>query len=210
MDIVLLGGWSRNENSYRKLILNAPQRCTLHFIDHRDLFEKNRFDPDRSITSFLKKNKLSKVVLIGHSLGGAIALNFTNSYPNLVTKLYLLDSEGVFGDESIVNLITKFLLTHKMHARRKSRENVGALLRLVKNPVRHFGLAKFAHNADLEKKAGEIRVTTKILWGEKDYLTPVWQGEKLHKAIKGSELVVINNMDHDWVLHSPQFFWENF
>ena len=40
-----------------------------------------------------------KVILVGHSNGGRIALSFTNLFPEKVEKLILIDSAGIYHNE---------------------------------------------------------------------------------------------------------------
>lgn len=55
------------------------------------------------IFQFIDKLNLKNVSLCGHSMGGQIALSFTNTYPNLINKLILAAPAGfeTFTDEEI-------------------------------------------------------------------------------------------------------------
>ncbi len=80
---------------------------------------------------------------------------------------------------------------------------------MIKRPTYHFNLLNYMRKLDLTSTAQNIKSSTIIIWGEKDYMVPLWQGEKLHELIKGSKLIVLKGMDHDWILHSPELFWQN-
>lgn len=190
-NLVIFGGWARNEISYQGLINNAPAGWKVYYISNPELLPNKRF------------------YLLGHSLGGALALEFVCHHPDMVEKLFLVDSEGIYGQESLAQTVKNFFQTHALHGRKKAHENIKALFRTLRRPILHYKLAHFAHHADMKEKAKRIKVSTTILWGEKDHLTPLWQGERLHKLIKGSKLVVLKDMDHDWILHSPYLFWKN-
>lgn len=73
----------------------------------------------------------------------------------------------------------------------------------------HARLGHYAFRIDLQNQGHKIQTTTIILWGDKDVLTPLWQGQKLHQAIPNSSLVILPNEPHDWLVYSPQLFWQN-
>lgn len=64
------------------------------------------------VLDFLEQNKLQKVNLIGHSMGGALALYFAYYHPERVKHLYLIDSEGVYDNVSFVKMTWNFLRSH--------------------------------------------------------------------------------------------------
>jgi len=53
----------------------------------------------KQIEAFLQFKQLSKIILIGHSMGGASSLWFANENPELVKALVLVDASGIFPDE---------------------------------------------------------------------------------------------------------------
>ncbi len=64
---------------------------------------------------FLSARNISKVTLLGSSLGGWIATHFTLTYPDMVEKLILVDSAGYalehsfsFRERSLLNAVTLY------------------------------------------------------------------------------------------------------
>ncbi len=53
----------------------------------------------RQIEAFLEFKRLSQIILIGHSMGGAASLRFANEHPERLQALVLVDSSGIFPDE---------------------------------------------------------------------------------------------------------------
>ena len=49
------------------------------------------------LADYIRKNKLEKPVIVGHSLGGFLALALAAKYPNLPGKLVIVDSYPFFG-----------------------------------------------------------------------------------------------------------------
>lgn len=189
-NLVVFCGWGRSSSSYKKLTQTAPKDWRIFFVTHPDEVSE-------------------KACILGHSVGGALAIEFTFHYPQRVKKLFLVDSEGIYGQENLLKLIHNFLKTHTVQVKKKMVDNIRLIFRMLKKPKLHYKLANFGHHANLLKESQGIKVPTTIIWGEKDYLTPSWQAEKLHQLIPNSKLVILKDMDHDWILHSPQLFWEN-
>lgn len=69
--------------------------------------ESNEFWNLDKYTSWLNKlleKYQDKVVLLGHSNGGRIAINFAAKYPDKLEKLILIDSAGIFHNELPIRL----------------------------------------------------------------------------------------------------------
>lgn len=203
---VLITGWARNEKSYQKLVNSCPPNSSIKIFPHTN-FDLDNFE--EKFSQFLKQNNINQINLIGHSLGGALAIKIANKFPEKIAKLYLVDSEGIFVKEVMSKQILNMTLNHKSFAKRKLKENLISTLRLLSHPKLYTKAAKFAYSADLQNEAREIKVPTTILWGENDLVTPLEQGKRLNELIKYSKIVVLQKMDHDWILHNPVEFWSN-
>jgi len=208
--LIIFGGWARSPKSYENLISSAPLGWKVLVVPHQELMPVSDASKlNKNILRFLEKHNLSRINLLGHSLGGSLALEFAYANHNNVKRLFLVDSEGIFGNETIFEVGRNFFKSHLLHTSKKILENIRSIARIVRKPVMHMSLAKHAHRIDLQTEAKSIKVPTTILWGEKDRLTPLWQAQRLHRLIKESRLVVLKNMDHDWILHFPEGFWNN-
>lgn len=160
---------------------------------------------------WLKKSinrEARKIILVGHSNGGRIVGTFTAQYPEKIAQLILIDSAGIIDNNVFARSRRLFfkLLAH-----------VGKKMPLYDTP-RSF-LYKFAQAADYHKATpimrktmmslistdcapyfAKITVPTLIIWGQKDQITPITQGKKIHQLIKHSTFSVI-----DSALHSPYY-----
>ena len=209
-DLVLLTGLGRNEDSYRKFKISAPSGCSSYIFNSSFLTDIN--DPSKTVENIdklLGKHRLKKVNLVGHSLGGSLAIMYANTYPEKVKHLYLLDPATIRERRTILYFITNFLMNHSFHSGRVFVENLRALPVIVRNPVLYLKLFRYVRTIDLTKEASSIQVPTTILWGEKDHLIPVRHGEKLKSLIKESKLLILPKESHDWPLYKPELFWEN-
>lgn len=56
------------------------------------------------LAEYIATNKLGKPVLIGHSLGGFVAMKFAASHPDMVGKLVIVDSLPALGATQVPNI----------------------------------------------------------------------------------------------------------
>lgn len=155
----------------------------------------------------LKREK-GKIILIGHSNGGRIALNFAIKHPEKISKLVLIDSAGIFHNEiflrtkrilfgSLAKVGTKMANSKKLRdllyflAREKDYKNAsGNMKKTMVNLI----------ESDIALKIDRISVPTIIIWGQDDKITPVSDGKILSEKIVNSKLHIIDD-----ARHSPQF-----
>ncbi len=205
--LVIIPGWSRNKKSYRKLVALSPQGWTTFVVPLSEIIKGTNFE--ENFTNFLTKNRLDKISLLGHSVGGLLAIKFASSNQERIDKLFLIDSEGIEEPKSFPILLKDFLKSHLANFKKKASENLLAIFRLLRSPMFYFKLAKLAERSNIREEALTLKIPTTIIWGEKDYLTKVDQGKELQKLIPDSRLIILKDMDHDWILHKPELFWEN-
>lgn len=149
-----------------------------------------------------------KVILVGHSNGGRIAMAFAKKYPNRISKLFLIDSAGVFHN-SIPIKIKRMVFGNLAEIGKKFTTD-----KTLKKILYKLASSNDYNKADLVMKETmvnlmesdksrnfeSVNVPTVIIWGKNDTTTPLVDGKFLNKEIKGSRLFVIENTKH-----SPQF-----
>ena len=75
-----------------------PLGYTIHLIDQRNhgrSFHSEKFDYDimcEDLFNYIKYYNIKNAILIGHSMGGKTAMNFSLNHPKLVSKLIVLDT----------------------------------------------------------------------------------------------------------------------
>ena len=162
------------------------------------------------------------VTLVGVSMGGAAAIDFTLSYPEAVSKLVLINSVGYNGSfpigrvlpQPIVELGTEFWRQRKIQSLFFGKQ-LGLLDEKTEDVIRCAALPSFMPNWELAMNSftssggydrlSDIRIalvdkTTLILWGEKDDVLGTDAADKFARAISGSRLVWLPKMGH-----SPQW-----
>ncbi len=160
------------------------------------------------------KSKLGKekVILLGHSNGGRISIAFALKYPELVGRLVLIDSAGVYHGELPIKLKRAIFgniakVGKKITTSQVVREALYKLARVSDykdaSPEMRETMASLI-SVDLTPELNRITSPTLIIWGAEDKTTPLSDGKLMHKLIPGSQIYVVEG-----ARHSPQFTHPN-
>jgi pimeloyl-ACP methyl ester carboxylesterase len=166
------------------------------------------------------------VILVGASMGGAAAMDFTLDYPDVVQKLVLLDSAGLSGGSSLSKfmfpplgyLATEFLRNLKVRDRisqtaykNKILASPDALLcgaLHLQMPNWSQALIAFTKSGGYAafrwKKLAQIVQPTLILWGDADKILGTADAKRFNRAIPHSKLIWIQDCGHVPHLEQPQ------
>jgi len=164
-----------------------------------------------------------KVAVLGHSFGGCIALQYALRYPQHLARLLLVGTTAAwdYAEEIVAELhqrapgadvLTAFLDVPTDDAEfARSQKLVATTLGFhTFDPLRVerlFGstiwsAAACARSRELmadcnvASRLGEIAVPTLILAGRHDFFCPPSQAARLHRGIRGSEMVVFERSGH--------------
>lgn len=148
-----------------------------------------------------------QVVLVAHSNGGRIALAFTAQFPEKVSRLILIDSAGIYHQELFLQF-KRFIfgffakigkqLTSSPTLRRLLYRLAGETDYYQANPIMRQTMINLS--SDLIPILSRISVPTLIIWGSQDKITPLSDGQTIHRLIKNSTLHTVIT-----ARHSPQF-----
>lgn len=150
------------------------------------------------------------VILVGASMGGAVAIDFALTHPQAVAKLVLIDSVGYSGSFAIGQLLfppfdclaTEWLRYRKLmalHAVAASQPPNLPLLDAIRCSLLHQSLpgwnaaiASFTRSggySELEPRVAQVRHPTLILWGKSDDVLGTADAVRFQQAIVHSRLV---------------------
>lgn len=203
-DIVLLHGWGQNiammkpigdrlQKNHRITILDFPgfgdseePKIALTVYDYCEILEE-----------LLKKLKVKKPVIMGHSFGGRIAIIYASR--NEVEKVVLFGSPCI-RKEVKPNLKLRML---------KSLKKIPGINKLEGFAKNHMGSRDYKNaseimkkilvnvvNEDLSECAKKINVPTLLIWGDRDTEAPVEDAKELEKIIPDAGLIVLPNSTH--------------
>ena len=170
----------------------------------------------KAVAGFMRDVGIAKASIVGHSLGGYVAAQLAVEHRDLVDKLVLIDSSGMLDRP------TPLLLKYLEAAMNPSREAVRAVFeQLVADPIRipevlvdgfiyrigqpgalHAFKSAFDNSVYTQigveklKQIGENRISTIVIWGMQDNLIPLKHFQVFQEAIKGSEVVIVEDAGH--------------
>ncbi|PGK30647.1 alpha/beta hydrolase [Bacillus anthracis] len=155
----------------------------------------------------MKKLEYNTFAILGHSMGGELALNLTYLYPNAITHLILVDAPGI---ESLQKetFSPKPSLKNTLNTVSDIREYQENDVKYNRNNTSHYKeLRKMIENP-ISMDPKEIQAPTLIVWGRKDKSVPLADGEKYQKLIKNSRLKIIEDGYHAPFRQEPKEFVE--
>ena len=169
-----------------------------------------------------------KIILIGHSLGGYIAVEFAIRNKKLIEKLVLIDSSGFLKGPTP-------LLEQYLHAAKNtSYDNVRSVFeQIVSQPwkvlpavingfITRINLpgAKYAFESayknstttqiDLSRLKSIERIPTLIIWGKADVLIPIEYSDPFKQVLNNHKLEIIEDAGHAPFSEKPAFICEIF
>jgi pimeloyl-ACP methyl ester carboxylesterase len=190
--VILIHGWANSAQEWRFNIEYLSQFHQVYALDMVGYGQSDKPDVEYKISyfvnflnNFMKSVGLEHTSLIGHSLGGGIASNFTISFPKKVDKLVLVDAPAI---EKKVTLWARIVALLTIWKALKGQKAYSYLVKHVKN----LGEEQMTFLEMLSK----IASPTLILWGEKDRYLPLSNAYRVHKLIKNSKLHIFKGCGH--------------
>jgi len=171
------------------------------------------------LTAFVDRLGVDRFHLAGSSLGGHIAWRFAVAHPERVASLVLLDSAGypsvrrpfamelarTPGLATVMRWVTPRSLVRQslLDVYGDDSKVTDALVdRYFDMQLREGNRDAFIERARAAPERADaariqrIRTPTLVLWGERDEWIPLEHGRRFHRAIAGSELVVVRGAGH--------------
>lgn len=220
-DLIMLHGWKQDVSTFHSVSETLKEHFTLWLIDlpgfGRSENPKTDFkveDFAQIISGFIKENKLEKPSLLGHSVGGNIAIKFASENGELIDKLVLESSSGIRPKKTlsrkILYLLTKafkYLIPNVFNIKEKIRHalywklesdylNPGGLKNTLVNIL----------NEDLTRDLPKIKNKTLLIWGAADTQVKVKYAKLMYKKIPSSKLEILENTGHFPHTENPSKF----
>ena len=169
------------------------------------------------VERFVAYKGYQKVIVLGNSLGGHIALIYALANPDKIKGVVLTGSSGLFesamgdsypkrGDYDYIKKKAELTFYDPKFA---SKELVDELFDIVNDRakvIRVLATAKSAIRQNLAEEVAKISAPTLLIWGNNDTITPPCVGEEFHKLIPNSQLFFIDKCGHAPMMEQPEEF----
>jgi len=160
------------------------------------------------IKSLMKVLDIKKIIIIGHSQGSLVGIDFAARHPNLLNSLVLVAGSykmpvnqdlidyAESGDEKAVLLMMKwgyegskaFIGGNPVKKIINSSREIREVLAVDLNACNNY--------KDGKESLGKINCSTLCIFGDLDKMVPLEVGNKMSSMIKNVEKKVINNCGH--------------
>jgi len=178
----------------------------------------------RLLIAILDRLGVTRCVLGGNSLGGAIAWRTALAHPARVEKLILVDAGGYpphatsvplgfrltrLARLPLVGALLEHILPHSLVEQgfrsiygdpsKVTPEQIDrsvALMQRAGNRRALLARARQRRTGILAERIPELKLPTLILWGGRDRLIPPEDAERFHREIAGSTLMMFEDLGH--------------
>jgi len=212
--VVFVHGLGGRASNWRPLITGLVSKHRILALDLLGYGDSDKpEDADYSIAlqtdilrQFLDSQQLSKTQLVGWSMGGWIALNFTSRWPERIERLALTASVGMRFEPSFD---VRVLHPETLEDVREMLRVVSApstpgfvqrdLLRVMKreNWIIKRALDSMLTGRDiLDGRLAEVRMPVLLVWGEKDILTPISIADSMRVEMPQAQMKTVPVCGH--------------
>jgi pimeloyl-ACP methyl ester carboxylesterase len=231
--VILLHGWMESWSVWRRTIETLGREFRTYALDFWGFGESGSSNPDsfsvdhyvEMVNQFVEKLGIVKAPLVGHSMGGTVALSTAMRYPEKIVKVIAIGSP-IHG--SSLNLLLKLsgvpqlagllfrmppvldfftLLVSQMGTRNGLR-----FYRQVKADATRVSMHSFFQSigtlrqTDLRPHLAQVRAPTLGIYGRWDFIVHPNQGQALQKGIPNAQLLMYPNAGHMPMIDAPDRF----
>lgn len=205
----------------------APDLLGFGFSDKRDMFDRSIARQAEIVNAWMERIGVRSAVIVGHDIGGGVALRLATLFPSRVRKLCVINT--VCYDSWPIELMLQFghpgadrqlsaamavrVLRQALKggfARRPPAQFLDGLLAPYTTEVGKLSLIRNASalNTNLTTEIAPllptVAVPTLIMWGEDDVFQPIAYGERLAWDIPGAHFVRLGGARHFAMVDRPR------
>jgi pimeloyl-ACP methyl ester carboxylesterase len=156
---------------------------------------------------WLDMNEIERTHLIGHSMGGQIAIHMAAKWPGRINRLVLVSAAGIPREMSLT-AVTRFLaeiVPPRGWGKATFLPTVAADA-LRAGPRSLLSATSSLLQDDVRPLLPRISAPTLLVWGRLDPLTPLAHGEYMRDHIAESRLLVFDDAAHMPMVDAPERF----
>ena len=214
--LVMIPGMMCDERIFAPQIEELVSKRSVHVADI------SKHDNISDLAADVLSHAPPKFCLVGHSMGGIVAMEICAQDPKRIEKLVLIDTNPLAELEEVklkrepqisdalsgklVNVIRDEMKPNYL----ASSENQDIILNICMDMALSLGPKVFINQsralqtrADQQSNIQSINIPVLIMCGSEDKLCTVERHEMMHNMISNSELKIINNAGHMPTLEQP-------
>ena len=231
--LLLIHGWGMSGKIWDVIEVDLSKYYKLYIVDLPGMGKSDEIQDYtlKNLVNQLYKQLPKKISILGWSLGGIIALKYCETYPENITRLFLVATTPCFINKKNWNLGVDESLLDKFYAQliqswsktldqffmlqiigSNNRKEIMRNLRstfITKTSPKIESLKaslEILKKTDLTQTIDHIRAPTTIIVGENDKLTPKEASLYMVDKIKNSKVKIIKNSGHIPFLSHPKDF----
>jgi pimeloyl-ACP methyl ester carboxylesterase len=169
------------------------------------------------IERFVEMKNLKDVIILGNSLGGHVGLLYTLAHQDSVKSLILTGSSGLFentmggsfpkrGSYEYIKERVEYTFYDPETAGKDLIDEVFEITSSIPKCMNIVQIAKSAQRTNMAKEITAIKVSTCLIWGLNDTITPPQVGHEFNRLIPNSELHFIDKCCHAPMMEQPAEF----
>ena len=232
--LLLIHGLGASTFTFRRILPGLARRFRAVALDLKGFGFSERPDGDYTLSAqaalirrAMDRLDIEKASVLGHSMGGAVAMRLALAYPGRVERLILASSASdvelgrrIWG-AAVIGRLLPLAAPFTLHNRRFrelslrsgyydparfTEDVIEGYMRpaRVRGYLRALGNTMAAWRRDPPLNPADITQPTLILWGEADRWLPPSRGERLHRLIAGSRLNLVEGGGHLFLEEQPE------
>ena len=169
------------------------------------------------VEDFVDWQGLSEITVMGNSLGGHLALMFTLSKPEKISRLILTGSSGLFensmggsfpkrGDYKYIKERVEYTFYDPNTISKDYVDEVFETTKSIPKAMRIVAIAKSAQRNNMANEIPNIQAPTLLIWGLNDTITPPMVAHEFNRLIPNSKLRFIDKCCHAPMMEHPDKF----
>jgi len=232
--LLLIHGLGASTFTFRRILPGLARRFRAVALDLKGFGFSERPDGDYTLSAqaalirrAMDRLDIEKASVLGHSMGGAVAMRLALAYPGRVERLILASSASdvelgrrIWG-AAVIGRLLPLAAPFTLHNRRFRELSLRSgyydparctedVIEGYMRPARVRGYLRALGNTmadwrrDPPLNPADITQPTLILWGEADRWLPPSRGERLHRLIAGSRLNLVEGGGHLFLEEQPE------
>ena len=220
--IIVLHGLMGGLGNFKGFLEKFPELGYQVFMPELPIYTASLLDTNvkffaKYINNFIIKLGLKKVILVGNSLGGHIALVHAKLYPLNTKALVLTGSSGLYensmgdtyprrGDYDFIKNKTQNVFYSPETATKEVVDEIFEAVNDRRKVLKILAVAKSAIRHNMAKDLPNLSVPIALIWGENDSVTPPEVAKEFDKLLPNSKLFWFEKCGHAPMMEHPEKF----